>query len=321
MKIHPTLDAFKFASLRFTLRADESFQLPHYIGSTLRGGFGTVFKKVVCISLDRDCTQCLLKENCAYSYIFETQQTGKLKASYDLPEYPHPFIIEPPAESKCQYESGDELTFTLTLIGKAIDFLPYFVFVYQELGRKGIGKGRGKYTMKKVESLLEEPRIIYNADSGTLSSDYQTKTFADIVRKSENADVVSLEFLTPTRVKHRGKLTTAMDFTILMKNLLRRTMLLSELHCGEKLEFDHKELLKKAGDIEIVDSALNWQEWERYSSRQKTRIKLGGFAGRITFSGELTEFMPFIRLGEYIHIGKGTSFGLGKYEVVKGDRL
>jgi len=46
-------------------------------------------------------------------------------------------------------------------------------------------------------------------------------------------------------------------------------------------------------------------------------MKLGGFLGNITFEGDLKEFIPFIKLGEYIHIGKQTSFGLGKYEIVE----
>jgi len=45
-------------------------------------------------------------------------------------------------------------------------------------------------------------------------------------------------------------------------------------------------------------------------------MKLGGFVGNITFEGDLKEFLPFVKLGEYIHIGKQTSFGLGKYEIV-----
>jgi CRISPR/Cas system endoribonuclease Cas6 (RAMP superfamily) len=44
-------------------------------------------------------------------------------------------------------------------------------------------------------------------------------------------------------------------------------------------------------------------------------MKMGGFVGEITFQGELEQFLPFIALGEYIHVGKGTSFGLGKYEI------
>ncbi|MCM8762553.1 MAG: CRISPR system precrRNA processing endoribonuclease RAMP protein Cas6 [Candidatus Omnitrophica bacterium] len=42
-------------------------------------------------------------------------------------------------------------------------------------------------------------------------------------------------------------------------------------------------------------------------------MRLGGFTGTITYKGNLKEFLPFIKLGEIIHIGKNTSFGLGKY--------
>ncbi len=44
-------------------------------------------------------------------------------------------------------------------------------------------------------------------------------------------------------------------------------------------------------------------------------MKMRGFLGEITFKGDLEKFLPFIMLGEYIHVGKGTSFGLGKYEI------
>ena len=43
---------------------------------------------------------------------------------------------------------------------------------------------------------------------------------------------------------------------------------------------------------------------------------MGGFVGSITFEGDLKGFLPFLLLGEYIHMGKGTSFGLGKYEIM-----
>jgi CRISPR/Cas system endoribonuclease Cas6 (RAMP superfamily) len=44
-------------------------------------------------------------------------------------------------------------------------------------------------------------------------------------------------------------------------------------------------------------------------------MKLGGLIGDITFEGNITPFLPFLTLGRYIHVGKGTSFGLGKYEI------
>lgn len=66
------LQALKVLPLRFTLRAQTAMQLPRYKGSTLRGGFGTVFKETVCVVEHRDCTRCLLRARCAYPYVFDT---------------------------------------------------------------------------------------------------------------------------------------------------------------------------------------------------------------------------------------------------------
>ena len=101
-----------------------------------------------------------------------------------------------------------------------------------------------------------------------------------------------------------------------MRNLLRRISLLSYFHCHQEFKKEEiRGLIDKAKQIKIKDQNLRWYDWERYSSRQDTRMKLGGFVGEITYDGEaLKEFMPYIFLGSYAHIGKGATFGLGKYE-------
>ncbi len=74
-------------------------------------------------------------------------------------------------------------------------------------------------------------------------------------------------------------------------------------------------MIEKARKIWTIERQLKWVDWERYSARQETRLKMGGFVGRATFEGELGEFLPYLRLGELIHVGKGTSFGLGQYRI------
>jgi len=44
-------------------------------------------------------------------------------------------------------------------------------------------------------------------------------------------------------------------------------------------------------------------------------MKMGGFMGEITYEGDLKEFWPYIKMGEYVHVGKGSGFGLGRYRI------
>ncbi|MFQ5903237.1 MAG: CRISPR system precrRNA processing endoribonuclease RAMP protein Cas6 [Candidatus Binatia bacterium] len=65
----------------------------------------------------------------------------------------------------------------------------------------------------------------------------------------------------------------------------------------------------------MIDRCGVWHGWERYSARQDTRMKMGGFVGKVEYQGEVSGFIPLLRLGQRIHVGKGTGFGLGRYVV------
>ncbi|MCL0107358.1 hypothetical protein M1N63_02925 [Thermodesulfovibrionales bacterium] len=76
------------------------------------------------------CYTCTLSEKCAYAYIFETSPAKSSEKLKNLREIPRPFVIEPPPETKMVYNQGETLQFNLILIGKAIDYLPYFIFTF-----------------------------------------------------------------------------------------------------------------------------------------------------------------------------------------------
>jgi CRISPR/Cas system endoribonuclease Cas6 (RAMP superfamily) len=82
------------------------------------------------------------------------------------------------------------------------------------------------------------------------------------------------------------------------------------------LELDFKGLIEKAGTVKLIESNTEWFDWKRYSTRQEEWMSLGGVTGAVSYEGDLTDFMLLLRLGEYVHVGKGTSFGLGKYEIM-----
>ncbi len=290
--------------------------LPSYKGSTLRGGFGHAFRRVVCAIKGRECSDCLLKDKCVYSYIFETPPSADTKIMRKYKSAPHPFIIEPPAGQRRGYKPGDEITFGLTLIGRAIDYLPYFIYAFDELGRIGLGKGKAKFELVDV-SCNEE--TIYDSESKTLGTFKPNVLSLDpdlLNKETDIPELVTLRFLTPTRIVYNAHLTLDLEFHILVRNLLRRLSLLYYFHCnGDPSGWDFSGIIKKAEEVKVSGQGLRWHEWERYSARQKTRMNMGGFVGGITFEGAIGPFMDLIRAGEVLHVGKGTGFGLGRYEV------
>ena len=314
-----TSHSVNYQQFVFTINPEEPLILPSYKGSTLRGGFGYAFKRVVCAIRNKECPDCILKERCVYSYIFETPPPSDTKIMRKYKTVPHPFVIEPPSEKKRGYKPGDEINFGLTLIGKAIDCLPYFIYTFDELGKIGIGKGKSKYELKNVSC---DGKTIYDSGTKTLkafgtSSLYLPRCLS-LPRepKDYKREAVSLSFLTPTRLVYNGHLSIDLEFHMLIRQLVRRISLLYYFHCGgDPSEWNFRGIINAAEAVKVTRSELRWYDWERYSGRQETRIKMGGFVGEITFEGVIEPFMPIIKAGEVLHVGKGTGFGLGRYRI------
>ncbi len=258
------------------------------------------------------CSKCMLRNNCAYAYIFGTPlpaDAQKLR-SYNAIPIPHPFVIEPPNDAGRIVRKGFDTEFNLALIGNALDYLPYFFITFIELGKKGIGRNRSKYILKDVQSLDMAGKAIsiFNNASGALAGDFTvlTRDMFESTDKGIVDDQIRLEFLTQCRI----------EFHILIRNMLRRLSTLSHFHCGHELEYDYKGLIEKANSVKTINNSLQWRDWERYSTRQKQKMAPGGAIGSITYQGDLAPFLTLLKLGEYIHVGKGTSFGLGKYVII-----
>jgi len=309
---------FYFSRYTFVLEAEETLHLPPYKGFALRGGFGHAFRRVVCTIRTADCDTCLLASRCVYAYIFETSPHEGTEALRLYRRVPHPFVIEPPLDRSAIYMPGERLAFGLILIGRAVDYLPYFIYTFEELGRMGMGRGRGKYTVREV--LDHAGTVIYRGADRTLKGG-QGREYFSLTDDAEEAGVgrVAIDFSTPLRLAFGGKLVSRLEFHHLVRNLLRRISTLSYFHCGEKVELDYRAVIARAEHVRAVERNTGWLDMERYSSRQKTRMKMGGVVGRVVFEGKLCEFMPLLRLGEIIHAGKGTAFGLGKYSIETGE--
>ncbi|MCL6560740.1 MAG: CRISPR system precrRNA processing endoribonuclease RAMP protein Cas6 [Firmicutes bacterium] len=336
---------FTIARYKVTIEAGgQGLSLPPYKGSTLRGGFGSAFKRISCSLRNNECRACLLRTSCPYAYIFETAPPPGAEALRNFESIPRPFVLEPPLENKTEYAPGEELAFNLVLVGKAINYLPYFIVAFRELGEIGTGRKRKKYRLAELRAVNpvngesevvyhDGDRLVRNVDLalrcdikhalGETFTENSFSYFDEAACSTGNSGKiagirrVSLEFQTMTRIKFEDNYVRRIEFHMLIRALLRRLSSLAYFHHGWELDLDFTGLIERAAKVKLVEDDTRWVDWERYSSRQDNKMNLGGVLGRVVYEGDLDGFMPLLRLGELVHVGKGAVFGMGKYRVLR----
>lgn len=316
------LKDFSLARFRLEIAAGpEGLNLPPFKGSTFRGGFGQAFRSMVCSMKGTECFDCMLKGQCPYSYIFETSPRSEDQVMGKFEGVPRPYIIEPPLERTTRYSPGEVLSFHLILIGRAIEYLPYFLATFVELGNIGIGSGRKPFVLRRAvaenpvkaqefEIYSHEDKRVKNVDAVLQGDD-----FIALAQGLGAMDRITLNFDTPTRIKSDGRLTAELDFSTLVGSLLRRFSNLSYFHCGRAVSIDYNSLVDFAMKVSTFEDKTQWMDVERFSSRQQSSMKMGGLLGEITYAGSIEPYLPLLLLGEYIHLGKNATFGLGKYHI------
>lgn len=280
--------------------------LPPYKGSTFRGVFGTALKKVTCTLRHQECGTCILRQTCAYARVFEPG------GAPGQPTPPHPFVIEPPLTPATNFQPGDAFDFGLLLFGWANDYLPYFIYALEEMGRLGVGKkiagARGTFQLLQVQAADE---VIYETQERILRKPQLTRLEltpppAPPVRE------ITVELLTPLRLKFRNTLRAELPFHLLIRGTLRRVATLNQCFGAGEPPLDYRGLVARAEQVELAAADLRWHDWRRYSNRQDQAMLMGGITGWATYRGELTEFIPLLEYAAQVHLGKATTFGLGQ---------
>ena len=323
----------RYGNYRFKCRLESEAKLPFYKGSTFRGVFGHALKRVVCALKLRECADCMLRESCLYSLVFENDRTHTNAVSNmslrgaerrsnpqeneeaerrGTPLPPHPFVIEPPLDAERRFRSGERFECSLILFGEANEKLPYFVYAFEQMGNIGIGGrvngDRGKFTLEEVKA---GGRVVYSEGERKLIKTNGLETLSLSVPESwAGALRVTLE--TPLRLKFENRLTAELPFHVLVRAVLRRVSSLFRAFGNGEPDLDYKGLVRKAETVRVVHSSLRWFDWERYSNRQNTRMFMGGIIGSITYEGDLEKYLPLLELASKVHIGKQTTFGMGK---------
>jgi CRISPR-associated endoribonuclease Cas6 len=303
----PGVASLRVAPLRVELIPVNPLRLSQYGGAVFRGGFGQFLRKLFCTTGASGCGSCARVNECIYSTLFETPVERDSPVLRKYPYAPHPFVLVPPLEAHAPAAE-------LTLIGRAIDWLPYTIQALEMVGASG--RGGCAFRVACVRSSLDR-RTVYD---GALRKMVGAAPEWRAPNSESSYRCVRIEFLTPVRLRIEGRYGSTPDFGDVMRALVRRLHLLAAVH-GDGAAADgawRHEVMRNADVVRTCRTSLRSLHWERTSARQRCRINMDGLLGTIEAEGPLAPLAPYLQLGEWINVGSGTSLGMGRYRLAFG---
>ncbi|MGC8791849.1 MAG: CRISPR system precrRNA processing endoribonuclease RAMP protein Cas6 [Bryobacteraceae bacterium] len=125
--------------------------------------------------------------------------------------------------------------------------------------------------------------------------------------------------ITPLRLRVQQTYVRPESFRFcdLFSNLLRRFSLLMYFRDSRDPGTDFSGLVEKSQHVRLERAELRWEEWARYSWRQRQKMLMGGLLGSFELgTASLGPLWPHLWLGQFTHAGKGATMGLGGYAVL-----
>ena len=307
------------ARYRFTFRMRAPLRLPDYAGSLLRGQFGASLRRVACMTGEPTCDGCPLRTTCPYPAIFEAPAPAE-HTMQNFSHVPNPYVIEPPPFGTRHVEAGGALQFCVVLVGRAVTQLPLVSFALQRAVEGGLGRERAAGALETIE--WEEVSVdgpvafvpVWQAGDAAIAAHEARLPLPTPISPALRFTVA---IHTPMRLQQQGHPVRPHALTPrkLVADLLRRITLLAEFHADRAGLVPDVHALVRHADSLAHQPALRWQDWSRYSSRQQQEMTLGGVVGAWTLEGDLAPLLPWLWLGQWLHVGKNATMGMGGYHL------
>jgi hypothetical protein len=326
---------FQFSMLQFEIELLDDHAPGDYWGSRLRGGFGDALLDQLCIRQDPlQCRRAPQSCECGYQQLFKpTREISTLKptgaplGSHN--NLPAPFVINPPPVENRPYQQGRRLIFDFVALGPMCQHIKQVVQAFAAYGETGLMRGgarRARFALTEVRDLLGGGRSIFGMGRLRPVVMRNIAAVAAEIGAREGGTQLQMEFITQVMIDnqkaqkrdHQTGLKVFADFFDVIYNLTARVAGLWQLYGegwpGQAEYYRWRErLLKASRQITILQNSLEMIYLTGYSNRKEAPTPLHGFVGTMKFSGDFTPFLNLLAIGEVIHIGNQTTYGLGRY--------
>lgn len=280
---------FPYMSVRISMRAGMGYGAERVFHSAFRGVFGRVLRETFCVQRRLLCSGCPMR-TCLYRRIFEDEGVGH--------EVFRPYIVR-------HLETlADVLTMELIILGSITEFSSSIIYALIRLEDHPM-KIHGEDHPIRIQAIRDaDDSVVYSADSG-LSSEPKIQY---LEFTPEPCSALALNFITPLRMKHEGRLMNSFNWGAFLRALHSRVSYLDEQYNSGALG-----LPELWTDDAITTSKMEWREMYRKSYRQQQKMSLGGLTGLVTVNSPDPRTLGLLKIGTTLQAGKQTTFGLGKY--------
>jgi len=293
-----------FTEIRAKYRAVAPFRLPDHCGSLLRGVLGRALRRAACVAPDPCASACQSPAACAYTRLFDPSVPDPLPHRFlrGATRAPQPLVPLFPTRGGRWLEAGHDLDLGVRILGP-------------------LQPGDAERLHAAFEHVADFP---LGPDSGRVVLDTITQIGAHNrhidVRPGEPAQGhVRMSFETPVWIEHGGRLIAPadVDFVAVFRQAYRRLTTLAALYGTPEAddELTFADLAALAGEVCTVERDLRALRWERWSVEKDVRHPMRGLVGSVVFEGPLGALLPALHAAEVVHVGKGTSHGLGAVRV------
>lgn len=262
-----------------------------------RSVIGLALRRLTCaLRLQESCQDCMVRESCVYSVFFETNIGKDTLSLPGRDKAVHPFVLDIVSLT----ENGAVIN--ITFIGRAVNYIPYLNIALVNAGELGLGRNRAPFEVTGIMTGSEE--FVPNLKTIERKCNIWPSESVDIPQR--------IMLVSPCRIKENKSYISSITLDSLVTNMYRRIMALSELFGDEK----DRERQLTVIPTPSTPVGQKWIEKTYYSTRQKTRMQLGGVVGEISINGDVSrDICSLVEAMKLFHVGKNISFGMGKIEV------
>jgi hypothetical protein len=317
--------------LRFVVTARTPIRLGGYqAGERLRDALARVMLRAVCPEAQRrglptpehaaGCPVCWLLAASGK----DGEARGEVRRVYSLaPPLPPVEIVD----------AGQDFSFVMTLYGRGMQFFPYFVLAVPEMGREGVGPGRGEFDLRSIRSIdpmagsetkatgeivLAEGERVVRAPEKVIGWQDALKVSQGFLAMLDDKAVLEVRFLTPMRLVDGEALVKTPDFGVFFQRLLQRIDQLGQQHASDERrpKEEIERLHRLADQVRLVETDTQWIDLWGPSSRRGRATPMGGFVGRATYrSRDWSALLPWLVLGQGVQAGKLAAKGNGVFQI------